>query len=217
MKSASVLGCFAAGSLLLSAHGVCAQESSLGPLGLYVGAGVGTATMRQDPEPDTGYYGLAREDLGWDAFIGIRPSPYLGAEVGFLDFGNTDHYGYYPAYYLPANASAHAPVGFAVGYIPVNPWWDVFAKAGAAHLYKSWSFNPQIACGGFGPCPDEPTIAFPSYQGSSTEWDFAWGLGTQWKFGPVALRLEYQRVETGSGTNAGDPDMLSVGASWTFF
>jgi Outer membrane protein beta-barrel domain len=211
VKSASVLGCVLAGCcLFLSTHATRAQES---PLGLYVGAGVGTATVRQDPGPDTGYYGFAREDFGWDAFIGVRPSPYLGAEIGFLDFGHTDHNGYYTGYYAPANASAHAPVGFAVGYLPVNPWWDVYLKAGAARLYRAWNFT-AAPCPPYALCP----AGLPSsYVGSSTDWDFAWGIGTQWKFGPTAVRLEYQRVETGGSTNSGDPDMLSVGVSWTFF
>jgi opacity protein-like surface antigen len=210
VKSASVLGCVFAGSYLcLSAPAAWAQEN---PLGLYVGAGVGTATVRQEPEPDTGYYGLSREDFGWDAFIGVRPSPYLGAEVGYLDFGSTDHSGYYPAFFVPGHASANAPAAFAVGYLPFQPWWDLYFKAGAARLHKTWDFYPEADCT-FSGC----TVASASYPGSSTDWDFAWGVGTQWKFGQLALRAEYQRVQVGGSTNPGDPDLLTVGLSWTLF
>lgn len=210
MKAVSALGCvLAAGCLCLSAHSARAQET---PLGFYVGAGGGTATLRQDPTPDTGYYGFVREDFGWDAFVGVRPLPYLGAELGYVDFSSGNRYDYYPGYYVPGHVSADAPVGFAVGYLPVQPWWDLYLKAGAARLHRSWDFVPEADCGYAG-CG----IAFASYPGSLTEWDFAWGLGTQWKFGPAAFRVEYQRVNTGGSANAGDPDLLSFGVSWTFF
>jgi hypothetical protein len=210
VKSASVVGCFFAGCcLFLSAHSARAQES---PLGFYVGAGVGSATLRQEPGPDTGYYGLERDDFGWNAFVGVRPLPYLGAEIGYVDFSSGNRYGYSPGFYVPGNASASAPVGFAVGYLPVQPWWDLYLKAGAARLHRSWDFSPEPDCA-FEGCP----AAFASYPGSLTEWDFAWGVGTQWKFGPAALRFEYQRVDTSGSANAGDPDLLSIGVSWTLF
>ncbi len=209
MKAASALGCVLTGcSLFLLAPAVRAQEN---PLGFYVGAGAGSATVRQEPEPDTDYYGLVREDFGWDAFIGVRPLPYLGAEIGYLDFSGGDSYNYYPEYYVPGHASAHAPVGFAVGYLPVSPWFDLFLKAGAARLYTSWDFYPQSDC-------SECAITLTPYSGSLTEWDFAWGFGAQWKFAPsLALRVEYQRVDTSGSVNPGDPDLLSFAVSWTFF
>jgi hypothetical protein len=72
----------------LAAHVARAQESS--SLGLYVGGDIGTATIRQDPGPDTGYRGLSQKDFGWDAFIGVRPLPYFGAEIDYLAFGSAD-------------------------------------------------------------------------------------------------------------------------------
>jgi opacity protein-like surface antigen len=210
MKAASVLGCVFAGCCLcLSAHSARAQEN---PLGLYLDAGIGTATLRQEPGLDTGYYGLSRETFGWDAFIGVRPLPYLGAEIGYLDFGSTNRFGYYPGIFLPEHASANAPAGFAVGYLPVQPWWDLYLKAGAARLHRTWGAFPASDCGN---C--EIAIAYAPYSASTTDWDFAWGAGTQWKFGPMALRLEYQRVSTDGNAIAGDPDLLTVGVSWTLF
>ena len=222
VKSASARGSWlAAGCVLwIGAHSARAQESpSLeSPLGLYVGAGAGASTLREEAGPDTGYYGLARENLGWDAFIGIRPLPFLGAEIGYTDFGtvhrNTYNFDPVSATYTGetfGHASAHAPTAFAVGYLPLGvPWFDVYGKLGAARLYKSWDFSPQPFCSGA--CPyDLPA----PYAGSATEWDFAWGIGTQWKFGPLSLRLEYERVDVSRFVSGGDPDLLSVGLSWT--
>jgi hypothetical protein len=36
-------------------------------------------------------------------------------------------------------------------------------------------------------------------------------------FGPVAWRLEYERVNAAGNESSGDPDLLSVGMIWTFF
>jgi len=96
---------FAIASSCLSAQLASAQKN---PLGLYVGAGLGTATIRQASELDTGYYGLSREQYGWDAFIGVRPPPYLGAEIGYLDVGSADRYQYTPGGMLlePRNAAS---------------------------------------------------------------------------------------------------------------
>lgn len=197
---------------MLSAHTACAQES---PVGLYVGAGIGPSTVRQEPEPDTGDYGLARDEWGWDVFMGVRPLPFLGAEIGYVDFSSARRYDYYPGIDVPGHSSASAPTGFVVGYLPLPlPWWDLYAKAGAARLHKSWDFAPQVACFGPGPCP---SIAFSSYWGSATSWDFAYGVGTQLKFGPLAYRLEYERVNANGSTDGGDPDLLSFSVSWTFF
>jgi hypothetical protein len=55
------------------------------------------------------------------------------------------------------------------------------------------------------------------YRDDSTQWDLAWGVGTQWKFGRVALRLQYERVKTSGNAIEGDPDLLSAGVSWRFF
>lgn len=216
MKSASVLGCVFAGCCLwLSAPSARAQEN---PLGLYVGAGVGNGSVRQEPTPDTGGYGLVRDDIGWDAFIGVRPIPFLGAEIGYTDFGSVDRRTNYfdpvTATYNAAvfgHVSAHSPTAFAVGYLPLPVPFDVYAKLGAARLYKAWDFVSQFNYA-------EPPIAgTASFSGSTTEWDFAWGIGTQYKVGPIALRVEYERVNTNGNANAGDPDLLSVGVSWTFF
>jgi hypothetical protein len=181
-------------------------------VGFYIGAGAGTATLRQEPGPDTGYLGLTREDFGWNAFAGVRPLPYLGAEIGYLDFNSGNRYDYYSGFYAPGHVSAHAPAGFAVGYLPIGPLWDVYLKAGAARLYRSWDFVAPSEC--------EGTVCggtFVNYPGSVTDWNFAWGFGGQWKMGPAAIRIEYQRVNTNGNENAGDPDLLSIGVSWTFF
>lgn len=221
VKSARVLGWYlvAGGSLFLAAHSARAQEGppSGNPLGVYAGAGLGISTIRQDSEVDMGGLDLSRESVGADVFLGIRPLPYLGGEIGYVDFGSAHRYEYPPTPYASddeswIHESADAPVAFAVGYIPLQPWWDLYVKAGGAYLHKSWDSLTQSTCS---VCDS----GYPGYYQSGTDsnWDFAYGVGTQIKYGPVAWRLEYERVNATGNEGSGDPDLLSVGVSWTFF
>ena len=218
-KSARILGLcvVAGGSLFLGAHAASAQEGPTlsNPLGVYLGAGLGLADTRQDPVLDDGNVGMDRSTLGWDAFLGARPIPYLGAEIGYMDFGSARRYEYTPRTpefgetYL--HESAHAPVAFAVGYVPLQPGWDLYLKAGAARLQESWDAYTPITCMY---CNLAGQVDF---SGKESNWDFAYGAGTQVSFGPIAWRLEYVRVNARGHANGGDPDMLSADVSWRFF
>lgn len=210
-KSARLLGWLvvAGGSLVLAAHSAEAQQAPVrgNPLGLYIGVGAGLSTIRQDADANTIDLGLSRTEAGWDAFAGIRPIPYLGAEIGYLDFGTARSY----AFDSYLHESADAPVAFAVGYLPLQPWWDVYFKAGAARLHRSWYAQAPVYCT-VGPC-----FGFNENWGADDNWDFAYGVGTQVSYGALAWRLEYVRVDTSGNVESGDPDLLSAGVSWTFF
>lgn len=220
-KSARILGlCLtAAGALILSARSASAQEGPTpsNPLGVYVGAGLGVSTIRQDPEADTGQLGMSRGTVGGDVFAGIRPLPYLGAEIGYLDFGSTHEYEYTPTGFASddesrVHESADASVAFGVGYIPLQPWWDLYVKAGGARLHKSWDIITP------GPCSSPYSCSQGLYaSGEDSNWDFAYGVGTQVYFGPVAWRLEYLRVNATGNESGGDPDLLAAEVSWRFF
>ena len=220
-KSARILGwCLAAGgSLLLGAHSASAQIVGYppsNPLGLYVGAGLGLSDIRQDPVP--GNVGMDRSTVGWDAFLGIRPLPYLGAEIGYLDFGSAHRFDSVPvggggSEQSRLHESADAPVAFAVGYMPLAPWWDLYLKAGGARLRKSWNEAGYDTC----PVCLDNSFGNTYFTGNRWSWDFAYGIGTQVSFGPVAWRLEYVRVNATGNESGGDPDMLSAGVSWRFF
>jgi hypothetical protein len=42
--------------------------------------------------------------------------------------------------------------------------------------------------------------------------DFAYGAGTQAKFGAIAVRAEYERISA----SGGKPDIVSLGITWNF-
>ncbi|HEY6456842.1 MAG TPA: hypothetical protein VIY90_16325 [Steroidobacteraceae bacterium] len=66
------------------------------PFGLYAGLGVGRSTIGNgfdvfDPY-DFGATPFAKSEFGWKALIGVRPVPWVGGELEYIDFG-TSHAG----------------------------------------------------------------------------------------------------------------------------
>ena len=212
MRLERILTVLAVGlGLYLPAHTARAQQSMRGA---YVGVGVGSATVRQDPEAAAGNIGLSQGTLGWDVFLGVRPTRYLGAEVEYFDFGKAHRDVFTPgagpsSQASSLQASSSAVAGFAVGYLPLQPWWDLYAKAGISRLHKSWDYHAPMACN-LNICSPLPGSANSSTSG----WGFAYGVGTQWKLGSLAVRLEYDRINANRNIGGGDPDLLSVGFSW---
>ncbi len=47
--------------------------------------------------------------------------------------------------------------------------------------------------------------------------DLAGGVGAQVRFDKLAVRVEYEKFNLDLGGGFEAPDMISVGASWTFF
>jgi OmpA-like transmembrane domain len=129
-------------------------------LGLYIGGAAGQSQLRGEIKsfncgPFVGSPGASclggisaatpsvsfgHNTTGWEAFAGIRPVSFLGAEVEYIDFGSSG--GTSVAIDSTANtlamagsATTHptATALFAVGYLPVPvPHLDIFAKAGVA-------------------------------------------------------------------------------------
>jgi hypothetical protein len=201
------------------------------PLGAYVGLGVGESTVRSDSNNGyngsyggCGYYGGFGGGCGydyshhfaWKAEAGIRPISIAGAEVEYLDFGHPgsdQNYYYYDNNYGP-DSHPRAIAAFAVGYLPLPvPFLDVYGKLGVARLHTNVNgfdgiASPacQLASCGVG--------GGPAYYVSESRWDtrFAYGVGLQTKFGALGVKAEYERINSPYG----DPDIFTVGASWTF-
>jgi opacity protein-like surface antigen len=175
---------------LLAAWAACGSAvAASDPLGFYVGAGVGTGNSSLN---FTQSYKFA-----WDAFAGIRPVRYLGAELQYMDFGNPTpdqlfHYGEH----------THAISAFGVGYLPL-PWVgrqvDLFGKLGLAQLWGPHSVS--IAT------PGEP---FRTLFNTASETDFAFGAGAQIHFGAFAVRAEYEQLDA----TFGNPTLFTVEATW---
>jgi hypothetical protein len=188
----------------------CASASDLNPLGFYVGGGVGQAD-----DPYTAF-GVSERDTGWKVMAGLRPVPFLGAELEYSDYGNE-------RFFLPQ----FSPVGqgfagtghttgeglFAVGYLPLIPLpvpiLDLFAKVGGERVHTNGSGQDQ--CVPVSPGAPTCLVIVPTHADLS-ETDFAYGVGVQSRLQALGLRVEYERTDT----SFGHPGLLSFGVTWTF-
>lgn len=159
----------------------------------YIGAGVSQARIQN-------IFGSGRDfdlnNTAWKAFVGIRPLPFLGAEVNYMDLGSKSSRFGFGGFSDRTHVDAHAFSAFAVGFVPLPLLFiDVFGKAGAAR----WNLNGRTSSSLFA-IDDHGT-------------DFAWGAGTQAHFGALGLRLEYEQFNV---RNTDGVKAVSLDVSWHF-
>jgi hypothetical protein len=205
----------------LSANAM-ADGSVLGlynPLGLYLGAGVGRSSINQTDFDQFGssFDHIDGQPLGWNAVIGVRPIPFLGAELEYIDFGNT-HVGPFAAYnanqFLAGEARDQAAAVFAVGYLPLPiPWVEPFVKLGWAQMWEHDSYSGIYD----GVYVNGAPLGLESASQNTRPSGTAYGGGVQFHFEQLAVRAQYERI-SGERSFGGwnNPDLLSVGLSWTF-
>jgi opacity protein-like surface antigen len=177
--------------------------------GFYVGAGVGYSTIRSDDAA----YGLPGyfndHQTAWKLIAGVRPISILGAEFEYIDFGQPGHHsGNYDTNYYGHDSHPRASALFAMGYLPLPiPFFDVYGKAGIARLQTDVTTSvPSCATPPY--CTAPPTLL----RHDETNSRFAYGVGVQSKWWGVSFRAEYERISS----QFGDPDALTVSATWTF-
>lgn len=164
------------------------------PLAFYTGAGLGVATPQNTFEdPYSPGRTVSGHEFGWDALVGIRPIRWAGAEAQYLDFGRT-HLGPSP---LPWR----------------HPWLDLFGKVGVSHLWASYSYSayyPDVyVCNTTRQCSSVGHVAGTVH---ADETDLAYGGGIQVHFGALAVRAEYQALDSKFGT----PALVSIGLTCTY-
>jgi hypothetical protein len=189
------------------------------PLGVYVGAGLGRSSLNQTDldEFDADFHHIDGQPLGWNAVIGVRPIPFLGAEVEYIDFGNTRS-GALPPFnanqFLGANVHDQAGALFAVGYLPLPiPWLEPFVKLGWAQMWERDSYSGIYN----GVSVNGTPLGFQTATQTTHPNGTAYGGGLQFHFEQFALRAQYERI-SGERSFGGwnNPDLLSVGLTWTF-
>jgi hypothetical protein len=192
------------------------------PLGLYVGAGVGRATINQNQFDTRGdfFHHVDGQPLGWNAVVGVRPIPFLGAEVEYIDFGNKRlgaappyFLGGYSEQFLGGEAHDRAAAVFAVAYLPLPiPWVEPFAKLGWAQIWDHDSYSAI-----YGNVVNGVAIGQASTSQSTHPSGTAYGGGLQFHFSQLGVRAQYERI-SGSRSFGGwnNPTLLSVGLNWTF-
>ena len=163
----------AAAALSLASPAVLAQDT-----GVYVGAGVGSLGV------DIG--GFSGDDVGYKVFGGWMFSPYLGAELEYIDGGTAEDRGF-EIDVSGFNASLR-------GAYPFTEQFSVFAKVGMMF----W----------------EADVSSFEVTGSDDGEDFSWGVGLGYDFADnLGVTLEYQGFEI---EDTDTVDMISAGLVWKF-
>ena len=193
----------AAAAVVLSAAAL--QPACAADLGLYVGGSAGQSRV----EADGSGYTAASFEQNHSAFKvmgGVRPIAPVGAELAYVDLGH-------PSGGLggpPADVRIKGEAAFATLFLPI-PVVDVYGKLGMARLEST--VNSTQVLTGVGTCPpSNPNCALRPFQLNRTDTRLAAGAGAQFRFGPWAVRAEYERFDAAGGT----PSLLSVGLTWTF-
>jgi opacity protein-like surface antigen len=205
--SRSALAALAAAGLLA----ICAPARADDLLGLYVGAGVGESHVRNDLNSLANVSGFVKNHTGWKALIGIRPVPFLGAELEYTDFGHPGVSGaqtIIPGIHYNEDVSQKAGSAFGLLYMPLPiPILDLYGKAGISRLQTV--VNATVTC----VAPVATCVPNPiTYHQDSTSSRFAYGVGAQVKFLNLAVRAEYEQINA----PAGSPDLYSLIATWSF-
>ena len=190
-----------------------------GPLGAYIGGTLGRGEVETNSQTfpvfdAVGEFKQGNSTLG--AVLGIRPIRYVGAEIGYVDFGR-------PSGYIEGDreqVSMKAETAFGVLYLPV-PIVDLYGKVGVAHMQVDvQNLTPILPIYN---CPSNgcvglilPPVATTASRSST---NLAFGAGVQYKLGSLpalgsfAVRAEYERFQF-RGEN---PSQVAVGLTWTFF
>lgn len=177
----------AAASLLaagLTLPGIAAATDN----GLYIGAGVGQASIGNIEVDGQGSVDFNGDDVGYKLFAGwnfaLLDIVTLGVEAGYIDFGKADDGG------IEVDANGFDAFGLAgVQLGPVN----VFGKLGLV----AWDAD---ASDGFDSVGDDGT-------------DLAAGLGAGLQFGSFGIRAEFEYFDIDA---ADDVSLISASALWVF-
>ena len=197
--SGTLLAITAVCASAVSTSALADDESTSNLAGFYLGAGVGYSTVRSD-DPAFGLPGSLNDtEFAWKLIAGVRPIPYAGAEFEYIDFGHPNHdVGINGINNSGLDSHPRAEVLYGVGYLPLPvPTFDVFGKVGVAELQT-----------------DVTTFVGSSQFFRQNESDTrpAYGVGVQSRAWGLTFRAEYERISS----QFGDPDAVTVSATWTF-
>lgn len=182
-----------------------AVPSCADDLGLYAGASFVQSTFDHDWNLASGepVMNIDDEDQGFKVLFGWRPVRWFALEASYADLGAAS-----------GNTSivCAAAIGFpcptelaadvrssqvaALGLLPLGAF-DLFARAGLNY----WRADARIA--------DGATVVVRDREHDT---DVVYGVGAQYRYQRVGLRLEYENITLGDS----DADTVSVGVTYNF-
>jgi opacity protein-like surface antigen len=188
------------------------------PLGVYAGAGVGRSDVALDQIPTgaSNPTSFGEHATGWKALVGLRPVPWLGAEIEYVDLGHpstslccavtaTNPVG------VPATARASGPALFGLAYLPLA-LLDVYGKVGVSRVRTSVAETAGVIVG-IDTCFFDPAaFGCQAFRYDRYTTGLAWGGGVQLKLAAIGVRAEYERFGSGDAR----PSLASLVVVWSF-
>lgn len=166
--------------------------------GFYIGAGVGTATLELEDSNSTADFD--GDDTGFKLAAGYRFLKWIAVEAAYEDYGQPED----DVLGLRLRGEFSSFSVSALGLLPLGDF-DLFARGGIARWDGSLTAVP------FGVDVSEDNT------------DPLFGLGAQYRFGQLAVRLEFDALLLGFDDDEDDEadgddwvNLLSVGVTWTF-
>ena len=189
-------------------------NSPSNPFGFYVGGDIGYSHVQTSaPSAGSPDYLIDKSVTGWTAFVGVRPVKHYGAELSYIDFGKAHLSGFGDLTHADAHNTALGV--FVLRYLPIpTSRWDVFGKIGLVDLKMQGDSTGNYP----NTCVVNPVtqtcdpVGVASASRTHHESDFAYGVGTQLRFGAWGVRAEYQRASA----TGNDPNLFSFGLIWKF-
>ena len=180
--------CFIAFAAL--AAGMAAVPAKSADNGIYLGGSVGAAGVKADDSFEGSSFSYDAGSTGYKLIAGWRFLDWLAVEADYVDLGS----GSDKVQGVELETDVNGVSLSAVGFLPIGPV-DLMARVGAIN----WSAD--LRAPGFGGISDEGT-------------DLTWGVGAQFRILSLAIRAEYEQFDI---ADANTVDMISLGATWTFF
>lgn len=167
--------------------------ATTGPGG-YIGAGAGQSSM-QDKNQALPGADVDDTDTGWKVFGGYMWNPYVGLELGYVDFGKFSAAG------QSAEWKAKGVDLSVLGVWPLANQFSLFGKVGA----NRWEVDNDVS--GFGSTSDNGVDV--SY-GVGAQYDFTrnFGANVQWE--------RYANVGDKDRTGQSDLDLVSLNVLYKF-
>lgn len=156
--------------------------------------------------------GTEDNDIGYQAMFGYRFHRFFAAELGLAQFGSMESTARADmdfddgAGVVPVNVklsfSAGGPIVSAIGILPINEKFEVFARVGYMFTASEREFSAKI---------DGDSAGLGGVKGDSQ--DPVYGIGFAWNLNQVySIRGEFQKLDSlGDLRRTGEEDLTVMG------
>jgi OOP family OmpA-OmpF porin len=176
--------------------------------GFYAGGSIGRSDLTDGcSAPGAVVTNCDTRDTAWKAYGGYQINKWLGAEVGYVDFGNGTFGGTLGGAPFTSKTETWGITAHAVGQIPIpldNEFLNKISILGKVGTVR-WD--------------QDRSSSLAALSGNETGWAFGWGLGLQYTFNEhLGVRAEWEQFNNvGSGaTGESDIQMWTVGLNYKF-